>query len=398
MRYLVNVHGTVVNCPDIRKNAPWDEDKYIIWHLDDDLYNRSESLKAAIRIGLIVDVTDAILNLQQQGYNIEEISFDNLVPQPVNFGSFATQEQIEATVTAAATGQNIKQEYKTPEGMPSPYVMPKAEKPIMVDELTTSRALEASDGEAHKRASTPKYRSDVMPKDRGILVDTYDSIDLMNKVEESKLSHIVEPEDRSMPVVDPRLNGNSKPTAQSQIPIQTSKSTFTPKYSEKLKLNPQIASDLINKITTAVEANNQKRITQAYRNSKINDGEHDHLTQHKHDEDWWKNSVFARERKAEQMRKMESHHASHKHGSHDEVDERILYNNAMSEDIPNPLLQQLLSDEDMKSAPEVNLDVNPILAGIVEDESQECKQTIVSSFEEKPEVKKSGRGRKRSKK
>ena len=374
MKYLVNVHRTMVSVPDIKKMVPFDPDNYTIWEIDEETFQKSMDLKKVISAKMLVDVTAEVLALKaQQGETTPEVASPAAAPEPVK-----AQETYEVFQPKSPLPP-------TPEGMPAPTLISKPHAPIMVDEQESSRALSGADANEHLQNVISRLRPGVDTADSSVIVDAHTTKEAALLAEKSRTSYIVEEESRSQLTVDPRFTHNRPAAALSPNVDSHLTQLATPTSPAPTTLNQNVVelnSVLINRIAQAAAENEIRKQQNVSRLTSDIDLAHQ---QHKNDPNWWQNSTFARERKAEQMQ-AQAYAMQQRANPNVEVDERILANQAYSDAAPNPILADImnsgpesasgnsfLSNMLSETTATVTADASPLAALLTEADASESR-------------------------
>lgn len=301
--YLINTFGKEIFLPDIKKRIPYNEFEYEIFALSADLFDESQDVKQCIRAKMIQDVTDQVL--AKLASSSEEVVKEPLVEQ----------ETKKASLT---NPQTIKPSNKNKEEL------------YIVSDLDSSRALSGGDREERIRNLEGRSRTG---KKHSVLVDEYETEDLMRKAKEKRESFIVEGESRANPTIDPRFNLNNK---KQTINIDD--------------LNIEVSPEALQKKNEYLD----RQAKYVRQNS-----------------DYWKNSAIGRERMAKQQAEIESKKQLQKKTASEYKESNLVpdVNPLFSEDFESKLIADTIDPNDT---------FNPLLHDILAEDAIEEVDTVLT--------------------
>ena len=304
--YLVNTFGKEIFLPDIKKRIPFNEFEYEIFALDGEVFNDSQDVKECIRARMIQDVTEQVL---------AKLTNDNNEQSQQG-----KQTTVKVEKASLSNPQTIKSSSKDKEEL------------YIVSDLDSSRALSGGDREERIRNLEKGQRTG---KKQGVLIDEYETEELMQKAKDKRESFIVEGDTRANPTFDPRF-----------------------------KLNQNTDINLKNIDIEISPAALQKKNEYLEKQAKY--------VRQNADSEYWKNSSIGRERMAAQQAKLKNKQQNQRIS-----DIRIKEANSNPE--INPLFSENFENQIVSETIDPNDTFNPLLHDILAEDAITEVQTKVKT-------------------
>jgi hypothetical protein len=298
MRYYINNYGQPIFLGDIRKAIEWDPlHPSRITHIEAHKAETSEELRGYLRKKYVLDVTEEyeaqIAEEQQQ--------------RVAQYNSQPSQAPVDNRVFSG--GEQRAQAFQVPRTQS-----------IMVDESEGSRVLGASDAAAHTAHLQAGIRRGA---ETSIIVDNYDDPNMRAIAEKSRTSFLVDDDSRARHQVDPRMVRNQQMLHNPMAgPLPPEFAPTARPHSHSAYAPPQPPANV--------------PMSHLYQNasaSRIQNYEHTHGADHKHDPNWGSHSALLAARRASNPVHGRPHdHAFNNNVGMEPLDPRIQANHSRTMD------------------------------------------------------------------